>query len=147
MRPRSSLLSFLTAVALAFATTGAVQAQAGPSDASAALSAVPVAISVVAPSAVLVGGAAFVVVAVESTARGTVWVLQRASDGVRVSVEFSGKVVSSAANSIGTAVVITAISTGYVISAAAEAIAFIPNEIGASLLHNERVTNKDRVTR
>lgn len=147
MRPRSSLLTLLTAAALALGTTGAARAQAGPSDASAALSAIPVAISVVAPSAVLSAGAAFVVVAVESTARGTVWVLQRASDGVRLSVEFSGKVVSGAANSVGTAVVITAISTGYVISAAAEAIAFIPNEIGASLLHNERVTDKDRVTR
>ena len=42
--------------------------------------------------------------------------------------------------------IVTAISTGYVLSAAGEAIAFIPNEIGASLLHNERVTQRDRVT-
>ena len=134
MRPRSFLPALLTA-ALAFGATGVASARGGPSDASVALSAVPV------------GGAAFVVVAVESTARGTVWVLERASDGVRISVEFSGKVVVGAATSVGTAVVVTAISTGYVISAAAEAIAFIPNEIGASLLYNERVTNKDRVTR
>ncbi|MBO9688023.1 hypothetical protein [Roseateles chitosanitabidus] len=147
MRPRASLLSVLTAAALAFGTTGAARAHGGPSDASAALSAVPVALSVVAPSAVLVGGAAFVVVAVESTARGTVWVLERASDGVRISVEFSGKVLSGAATSVGTAIVVTAISTGYVLSAASEAVAFIPNEIGASLLHNERVTDKDRVLR
>lgn len=147
MRPRSSLIALMTAAALAFGATGTALAHGGPSDASAALSAIPVAISVIAPSAVLVGGAAFVVVAVESTARGTVWVLERASDGVRISVEFSGKVAVGAANSVGTAVVVTAISTGYVISAAAEAIAFIPNEIGASLLHNERVTNKDRITR
>ncbi len=73
--------------------------------------------------------------------------LERASDGVRISVEFSGKVVVGAATSIGTAVVVTAISTGYVLSAAGEAIAFIPNEIGASLLYNERVTDKDRVSR
>lgn len=145
--PRAShpLLALLTAAALTFGAAGA-QAH-GPSDASAALSAVPVAISVVAPSAVLVVGASFVVAAVETTARGTVWVLQRASDGARVSVQFSGKVVSTAAESIGTAVVVTAISTGFVLSAAGEAIAFIPNEIGASLLHNERITDKDRVTR
>ena len=82
----------------------------------------------------------------EVSAEGTVWVLERASDGARLSVEFSGKVVAGAATSIGTAVVVTAISTGYVLSAAGEAIAFIPNEIGASLLHNERVTQRDRVT-
>lgn len=147
MRARLSLISVLTATTLALlSASGAARAHGGPSDASAALSAVPVAISVVAPSVVLSAGAAFVVVAIESTARGTVWVLERASDGVRLSVEFSGKVVAGAATLIGTAVVVTAISTGYVLSAAGEAIAFIPNEIGASLLHNERVTHRDRVT-
>ena len=146
MRTRLSLISVLAAATLALAASGAAQAHGGPSDASAALSAVPVAISVVAPSVVLSAGATFVVVAIESTARGTIWVLERASDGARISVEFSGKVVAGAATSIGTAVVVTAISTGYVLSAAGEAIAFIPNEIGASLLHNERVTHRDRVT-
>ncbi len=146
MQPRASLIGFLIAAALACSAAGPARAH-GPSEASAALSAVPVALSVVAPSAVLVGGAALVVVAVESTARGTVWVLERASDGARVSVEFAGKAVSGVAASAGTAIVITAISTGYVLSAAGEAIAFIPNEIGASLLHNERITHKDRVSR
>jgi hypothetical protein len=37
-------------------------------------------------------------------------------------------------------VVVTAVSTGWVLSAASEAIAFIPNEVGAALLYNERVT-------
>lgn len=147
MRVQQPLLSLLTAAALAFGPAGAARAHGGPSDASLVLSALPVAVSVVAPSAVLVGGASFVVVAVESTARGTVWVLERASDGVRLSVEFSGKVLSGAAASVGTAVAVTAISTGFVLSAASEAVAFIPNEIGASLLYNERVTEKDRVLR
>jgi hypothetical protein len=147
MRSRLALISILSAAALALGAARPAAAHGGPSDASLALSAVPVAISVVAPSAVLVAGASLVVVAVESTARGTVWVLERASDGARISVEFSGKVVAGVATSIGTAVVVTAISTGYVLSAAGEAIAFIPNEIGASLLYNERVTDKDRVSR
>ncbi len=146
MRPRSSLITLLTAAALAFGATGAARAHGGPSDASVALSAVrspsrssrpPRCWPAARPSSS----------SRSSTARGTVWVLERASDGVRISVEFSGKVVVGAATSVGTAVVVTAISTGYVISAAAEAIAFIPNEIGASLLYNERVTTKDRVTR
>ena len=34
----------------------------------------------------------------------------------------------------------TALSTGWVLSAAGEAIAFIPNEIGRALLYNERIT-------
>jgi hypothetical protein len=32
------------------------------------------------------------------------------------------------------------LSTGWVLSAAGEAIAFVPNEIGRALLYNERIT-------
>lgn len=137
----------MTALALGLALAPPSFAAANPSDASAAISMLPVAISVVAPVAVLSAGASFVVVAVETTAKGTVWVLQRASDGVKVSVEFAAGAVSSAAASAGTAVTVSVIGTGYVLSALGEAIAFIPNEIGASLLHNERVTGPQRVTR
>jgi hypothetical protein len=35
---------------------------------------------------------------------------------------------------------VTAISAGWVLSAAGQAIAFIPNQIGTALLYNERVT-------
>ncbi|OWQ86114.1 hypothetical protein CDN98_13860 [Roseateles terrae] len=126
--------------------TASAHREAG-SEASAALSALPVAVSVVAPSVVLTAGASLVVVAVEVTAAGTVWVLKRVSDGVKVSVRFAGKVVTGASVAVGTAVTVIVVGTGVVLSAAGEAIAFIPNEIGASLMHNERVTVRDRVTR
>ena len=42
--------------------------------------------------------------------------------------------------SAGTAVVVSAVATGWVLSAAGAAIAFIPNELGRALLYNERVT-------
>jgi len=144
-------LSLSVLAAAAFAVTApAAHAEGmhhGGSEASLLVSALPIAFSVVAPSAVLVAGAKFVVVGIEKTARGTVWVLERVSDGVRVSVEFIGSAVSGVAASAGTAIAVTAISTGFVLSAASEAVAFIPNEIGTSLLHNERITDKDRVTR
>jgi hypothetical protein len=41
---------------------------------------------------------------------------------------------------VGTAVTVTAITTGWVLSTASQAIALIPNEIGAALLYNERIT-------
>jgi hypothetical protein len=37
-------------------------------------------------------------------------------------------------------VLVTAVSAGWVLSAAGQALAFIPNELGASLLYNERIT-------
>jgi hypothetical protein len=118
-------------------TLGAVptaQAHGGPSDAS-LLSTLPVAVSVAAPVVVLSAGAALTVVSVQATAIGSVWVLERASDGTRISVQFAGDAVSA----VGTGVLVLAMSTGWVLSAAGQALCFIPNEIGASLLHNEQV--------
>ena len=116
-------------------------------DASAfsAISAMPVA-SVVGASAGAVvaipvafstAGAVLVVKGVEASAKGTVYVLERMSDGARASVEVSGKAASAA---VGTVVFVSVISTGVVLSVAGKVIAFIPNEIGKALLHNERVS-------
>jgi hypothetical protein len=106
----------------------------GPSDAS-ALSLLPVAISVAAPAMLLSGGVALSVVAVHASAEGTVLVLERASDGARASVHLAGNAVVG----IGASVTATVIGAGWVISAAGEAIAFIPNELGRALLYNERL--------
>lgn len=139
-------------VLLAGVSSTAVLAQ---SEASLVLSALPVASVVVAgagvsaavgavvvlPVALSAAGAVLVVKAVESTARGTVYVLERASDGARASVELSGKVVQGASIAAGTVVTVSVIGAGVVLSALGEAIAFIPNELGRSLMHNERLTN------
>jgi hypothetical protein len=67
-------------------------------------------------------------------------VLERASDGARATLRFSGHVAQGAALFAGTAVAVTAITSGYVLSAAGQALAFIPNELGRALLHHERIT-------
>jgi hypothetical protein len=131
-------LLLITAVALALAAPLHTRAQGALSEAS-ALSMLPVAVSVVAPVALLSAGAALTVVAVEATSAGTVWVLERASDGARASVTLSGQVVGGVSVVAGTAVLVTAFSAGLVLSAAGQAIAYIPNEIGKALLHNERI--------
>lgn len=125
--------------ALLAAGVCSVQAQSTLSDAS-ALSLLPVAISVAAPVAILSAGAVLTVVAVEATSAGTVWVLERASDGARASVRLGARAAESASSLVGAVVVVTAISTGWVLSATSQAIAFIPNELGAALLYNERIT-------
>lgn len=126
------------------------QAQNGASTLS-AVSALPVASVVVGTSAVAgavvavpvvlsTTGAVLIVKTVESTAHGTVYVLERASDGARASIEVVGKGVAGASMVAGTAIVVSVIGTGVVLSAAGEAIAFIPNALGQALLHNERLT-------
>lgn len=142
-------MSLLASACLALSLASApVRAQ---SEASAALSLLPVA-SVVAtasagaaavsvlPVAFSTAGAVLVVKTAESTARGTVYVLERASDGARASVEVAGRAASGVVVGVGTVVAVSVIGTGVLLSAAGEVLAFVPNELGRALLHNERVT-------
>jgi hypothetical protein len=92
------------------------------------------------PVAFSVAGAVLVVKGVELSAKGTVFVLERVSDGARASVEVSGKVAEGVSTAAGTVVAVSIISAGVVLSVAGQVIAFIPNEVGRKLLHNERVT-------
>ena len=121
---------------IALVAVPAAQAQSDISEASLGLSALPVAISVAAPVAILSGTMALTVVSVNAVVDGTVWVLERASDGVRISVRFVGNVVVAT----GTVCALSVVATGTIISAAGRAVAFIPNEVGKSLLYNERVS-------
>lgn len=136
---KTRLVQLLAAAVLG---AGLAPAHAHPPNASdaSALSMLPVAVSVAAPAMVLSAGAMLTVVAVEATSVGTVWVLERASDGARMSVTLSGQAAQGLSVAAGTAVVVTAFSTGWVLSAAGKAIAYIPNEVGRALLYNERVT-------
>jgi len=127
------------AVVVALCISHTARAHSEVSEAS-ALSTLPVTMSVAAPSMLLAGGAVLTVVAVQASATGTVWVLERASDGARATLHFSGHALQGASLLAGTAVAVTAITSGYVLSAAGQAIAFIPNELGRALLHNERIT-------
>lgn len=144
MRHHQRLLSFalIAGTLLSCALPGAAQAHTDASAASAA-SALPVA-SVVAASGyaaatLSVAGGTLVVKAVESTAQGTVYLLERASDGARASVLIAGKVAGTASVAVGTAVTVTTLGAGLVLSVAGQAIAFIPNAVGKSLLHNQQV--------
>ncbi len=142
----------LGAVLLAMAAAWTPVAGHAQTDASAlsALSALPLA-SVVASEAgaavsqvsaqVLVAGAELVVRTVASTARGTIYVLERLSDGARISVEVTARAAGAASLAIGTAVTVSTVAAGVILSAAGEAIAFIPNEVGRALLHNKQLTN------
>lgn len=126
-------------LALTLGCVGAVHAQAQASALS-HLSALPVAVSVTAPVGMLVAGSVLTVAAVETAADATVWVLERASDGARASVRLSGQMAGVASVTAGTVITASAFSAGVVLSAAGKVVAYLPNEIGKALLHNERVT-------
>ena len=136
---------------LALCTAWPARANAGLSEASVAISVAPVVLSVGAvsgtgvalsavPAGILSAGAALVVVSVEVVGGATVWVLERVSDGARISIKAAGKLAEGVVVSTGAAVTVSVIGAGTLLSAAGEVIAFIPNEIGKALLYNEKVS-------
>lgn len=146
------LKTFVLASAL-MASLGVANAQTAASAVSAA-SAVPMAVVLSAgvaggskvqdasaialwvPLALTVAGAELVVDTAASTAKGVAYGLRRVSDGATVSVEVLSQTAGKASLAVGSAVTVVAISGGVVLSAAGQAIAFIPNKVGQSLMHN-----------
>jgi hypothetical protein len=147
------LKSTLCVALLALFVGKAVHAQTGASEASALSVVVPIAVvasagagasaaavGVVAlPVALSVAGATLVVKSVEVSAIGVICVLERASDGARVSLEIAGRSAATLGVSVGTTVSITMTASGAIITAAGEAIAFVPNALGRALTHHERL--------
>lgn len=135
----ASFLRHTIAALVLGAALAPLAARANPSETS-TLSAVPIAVSAESATALLSAGASLSVVAVEASAEGVVWVLERASDGARTSVRLGTQAAGPAALVAGSAVLITAFSAGWVLSNAGRAVAYVPNRVGAALLHDERVT-------
>lgn len=132
---RSKIRCIALAVCFAVAPVHAHSDMSRASDASL----LPVAVLSVAPALILAGGASLTVVAVESTAEGTVWLVERASDGARASLHVSRDIAGGASQAVGSAITVTAVSAGYILSTAGRAIAFVPNEIGAALLYTRKL--------
>ncbi|MBB1603923.1 hypothetical protein [Variovorax sp. UMC13] len=149
---KQRVLSWMSAGAIAVSLLAPLSVHA-QSETSAALSLMPVAsvvgaasaaggavgASVALPAALSVGGSVLTVVAVEASVDGITYVLARASDGARASVRVAGRAVGGASMVVGTAVTVSVIASGVVLSAAGEVLAFVPNAIGRALLHNERL--------
>lgn len=131
---------FAAAFSLAF-VAGAARAQSEASTLS-EVSALPIASAVGASfAAPSMAGAVFVVKSVEDSAYATVYTLERVSDGARLSVEVAGRGVRRASVVADAMVTATVLSTGVVLAADSEAIAFVPNSLGRALLHNERIAS------
>lgn len=138
---RRAALFALAAIPAALAA-GRSAAHTGAPEASAASSlslSLPVAVLIAAPVAFLVAGAVLTVTAVEASAHGTVWVVRRTSDGVTASLRVSGELAASVAVGIGTAISVTVVAAGWLLSVAGEVLCIVPNALGESLLYNERI--------
>jgi hypothetical protein len=129
------LVTALLAAAVMASSALPVQAQSGSSTVS-EMSFFTASIIGASPVLLAAGVGSLVVKAVEVTAIGSVLVLERVSDGARISVQLGRNI----AISVGTAVVSSVISTGVLLSAAGQVLAFVPSAVGSALLYNQRVT-------
>ena len=87
-------------------SANAARASEGSAE-SVILTASVVGLTLVLPVALSMTGAKLLVKGVEASARGTVYVLERVSDGARTSIEVAGKGVASSAMVAGTVLVVT----------------------------------------
>jgi hypothetical protein len=131
--------SFVATAMLASFTSTTLFASASAQAHGSEASALSIAIPVVVVAAVSVAGATLVVKSVEASATGVVCVLERASDGARVSLEFAGRSAATLGMSVGVTASVVMTASGAIITSAGEAIAFIPNAMGRALTHNERM--------
>jgi len=130
----------------------AAQAQ---SEASVAVSVLPVAsvvlsaaaagtaasAAVAIPAALSVAGSQLVVKSVQVSGDAVVYVLERVADGAQASVRVSLGAASYSIRQVDTAVSVVVISTGVMLVATGEVLAFIPNEMGRALLHSARLSS------
>lgn len=123
-------------------------AQAAPrqlSDASRGSEALSLGVAVVTLGTLsaLEGSGRIVVDAVEVSADTTTLVLKRLANGASqastVTLKLSGKALEKTALVVGAGIEISVVSTGYILISAGKALAFIPNQVGQTLLHHEKV--------
>ncbi len=88
----------------------------------------------------LSAGGELSVVAVEHGSEATVLVLRQIGSGLEVSVKLAGQAAGGLSVAVGTTVQVFTEAAGYVLTSAGKAIAFVPNEVGNTLLHHTRLT-------
>ncbi len=135
------LIAFWAAIGLA----AAAQARADEPCASCALSNASRSVSaasgqVVQGSLVMVQGSGMVIVdSMAVVGEGSVVVLRSASTGVTASVRVTADVAKQLSGAVGQSVQVVAVSTGNLLVMSGKAIAFVPNEIGLALLHQNKL--------
>jgi succinate dehydrogenase/fumarate reductase cytochrome b subunit len=145
------LIAAAVTTSLTIATISSASAQ---SEVSAAMSMLPIASVVLAgagasavggavsgiPAALSDTGSVVIVKAIQSTAKGSVYVLERSSDGASTAIEIGGLAIAGASLVVGSAIAITAINVGVILSYHGAALAFVPNDVGRGLFFQQRLT-------
>ena len=79
------------------------------------------------------------VTAVAQTSKGVSYVVEHASDGLKFTVEVLSGGAAKVSAVVGAAVTATVVGSGVVLAASGQALGFIPNALGKTLLSSEKV--------
>ena len=79
------------------------------------------------------------VTGVATTSTGVSYVIERASDGLKLTVDVLSGGAAKVSAVVGTAVTATVVGSGVVLAASGQALGFIPNALGKALLGSEKV--------
>lgn len=138
-RTRNYFLSLLIGCSVIAASSPAASAASCPSCGPSGVSALSVlsgALLVEGSTEGIKASGTLLVVSVEKLADGVVIVCKGASDGASYTLKLSGKALGNVSVAAGNVVEVTALSAGTMLVVSGQAIAFIPNEIGRSLVHH-----------
>jgi hypothetical protein len=133
--PRRTLCLMLLPLCLAAAPTQAQNASNASAASSAALSYATASV-VGGTASTLAAGASLTLVAIEKAGEAVIWVLKDISTGATVSIRASAQVAGATSMAVGTAIAVTASAAGYALYSAGRMIAFVPSEIGRSMVYH-----------
>jgi len=131
-----TLFTLLLAATCAVGSAGAHAQDGSRMSRASEASTVGSALVVLGSMSALAGSVNVVVASVETVGESTVIVLQGASDAASATVKLSGQAARGVSVAAGSAVNVVAMASGYALVASGKVLAFIPNEIGKSLLHH-----------
>lgn len=134
------LLTTLTLAATLALNVTPAHAQSNASHASAGVSLLSGIIVVGSIATLGEGSGQMVVGSLQTAGESTTMALRNISTGAAVSVKATAGVLREAGVSVGSAVQVVGEASGYALMASGKMIAFIPNEIGASLLGSSQTS-------
>lgn len=135
---RPSRCIALTLAMFVLASAAPAQAQSDASRASENLSAASIALPAASVDLLAAGGT-FSVVALRPVGASVEVVLASATDGARISLRVGGEALKASGVVVGTALVATAVSGGYLLWAGSEAVAFVADLSLAPLIHRQEL--------
>lgn len=132
------IVAVLFAAAFAAPAALAQNASVASTAASAGLSQATASV-VVGTASTLAAAGSLMLMAIEKAGESVVWVLKDVSTGTTVSIRASGNVAGGVSMAVGSVVTVTASAAGYSLYHAGRMIAFIPSEVGRSLVHHAQL--------